>query len=391
MSKQLSLYGIIRERINEAGGFIGFDQFMQAALYEPGLGYYDTKTVFGEKGDFVTASELGPWSTLAMADLVFNAWQQMGAPVAWTLIEQGSGSGQQLASLLDILVQWSMQMPTSVISVEHCAQLRNRQQKLFAERQLDVILVASLRDVLASEHVVFYSNELPDAFPVPCFHYKQGVFYERGVGIDGDAFCWLDADKPMTIINQPMTHPPEITNKLVANWPDSYISEYNPALSVWQQELARIIQSGFVFTVDYGYSQQEYYRQARVEGTLLAHVDQTADEDVLSNPGSRDITAHVDFSALVRAGKQAGLEPLLWMSQGGWLAQSPSVQALIQSLAEQNDKLSMHLLAHAKRMLMPFGMGEVFKLLVQAKGLSAKKPEYLSQFDHLDVLELKSK
>ncbi len=380
MSKQLSLHRIIRERINHAGGFIAFDQFMQAALYEPGLGYYETKTVFGEAGDFVTASELGPWSALAMADLVFDAWRQMGEPVTWTLIEQGSGSGRQLAALLDMLCQFSMQPPETVISVEHCAQLRARQQLLFSERQLSVQIVAGLDDVAATEHVIYYSNELPDAFPVSCFHYHNGVFFERGVGLKGDGFCWLDA-------SEPMQQPPDIGSELIAAWPDDYISEWNPALSGWQQQLARIITSGFVFTVDYGYSQQEYYRQARVEGSLLAHVGQTASEDVLSAPGSRDITAHIDFTALLGAGRKAGLEPLLWMSQGGWLAQSPSVQSLIQSLAAQNDKVSMHLMAHLKRMLMPFGMGEVFKLFIQAKGVDAVTPDYLTRFDHLDALK----
>jgi len=379
MSKQLSLSEIIRQRMKDADGFIPFDQFMQAALYEPGLGYYETKTVFGEKGDFVTASELGPWSSLAMADLVFDAWRQMGEPSRWTLIEQGSGSGQQLASLLDILGQFSMQQPGTVISVEHCAQLRARQGQLFTERELSVQIVAGLDDVAATDHVIYYSNELPDAFPVGCFHYHKGVFFERGVGLKGNDFCWIDAAEPMQTA-------PEIASELVDAWPDDYISEWNPALTGWQQQLARIITSGFVFTVDYGYSQQEYYRQARIEGSLLAHVEQTASEDVLTEPGSRDITAHVDFTALVRAGRNAGLEPLLWMSQGGWLGQSPSVQALIQSLAAQNDKLSMHLIAHLKRMLMPFGMGEVFKLLVQTKGIEAARPAYLTQFDHLDSL-----
>jgi len=380
MSKQLPLNRIIRERINEADGFIPFNQFMQAALYEPGLGYYEAKTVFGEKGDFVTASELGPWSALAMADLVFDAWRQMGEPTSWTLIEQGSGSGQQLASLLDILGQFSMQQPNKVISVEHCAQLRIRQSNLFNKHKLSVQVIPSLQELACMEHVIYYSNELPDAFPVSCFHYREGLFYERGVGLQGDSFCWLDAPDPMQ-------QPPDIAPMLIEAWPDDYISEWNPSLTDWQQQLARIIQSGFIFTVDYGYSQQEYYRQARVEGSLLAHVGQTASEDILSDPGSRDITAHVDFTALAQAGRDAGLSPLLWMSQGGWLAQSPSVQSLIQSLAAQNDKVSMHLLAHVKRMLMPFGMGEVFKLLVQTKGLQAKKPDYLSQFDHLDHLE----
>jgi len=379
MSEHHTLSQIIRQRIDAAGGSLSFDQFMQAALYEPGLGYYDTKTVFGEKGDFVTASELGPWSSLAMADLIFNAWQQMDEPVVWTLIEQGSGSGQQLAALLDILVQFSMHAPQTVISVEHCAALRERQSRLFAERNLDVKQISSLDELEPAEHVIYYSNELPDAFPVPCFHYKDGSFYERCVAYKNDAFVWADAEKPMV-------NAPDIDAGLIQGWSDSYISEWSPALTGWQQQLSTVIKSGFVFTIDYGYSHQEYYRQARVEGTLLAHVGQTATEEVLEQPGSRDITAHVDFSALIKVGHEFDLTPLLWMSQGAWLAQSPSVQSLIQSLAAQQDAVSMHLLAHAKRMLMPFGMGEVFKLLVQSKGIEAKKPDYLKQFDHLDVL-----
>ncbi|MBN4073542.1 SAM-dependent methyltransferase [Mariprofundus ferrooxydans] len=374
-----TLRKIMSQRIAEAGGSLPFDQFMQAALYEPGLGYYDIKTVFGAQGDFVTASELGPWSSLAMADLVFNAWQQMGEPDDWVLIEQGSGSGQQLVALLDILAQFSMAVPKTVISVEHCAALRERQARLFEERSLDVRQCSGLDEIEPVEQVIYYSNELPDAFPVSCFHRKDGAFYERRVAMDGDVFCWHDAQSPML-------QSPEISDDLIAQWPDSYISEWNPGLLAWQQQLSRIITSGFVFTVDYGYSQQEYYRQARIEGTLLAHLDQTATEVVLEQPGSRDITAHVDFTALVQAGRDCGLKPLLWMSQGGWLAQSPSVQALIESLAAQNDATSMHLLAHAKRMLMPFGMGEVFKLLIQSKGLDAKKPVYLDQFDHLETL-----
>lgn len=373
-----ALSEIIRGRIVEAGGMIGFDRFMQAALYEPGLGYYETRTVFGEQGDFVTASELGPWSTLAFADLIVDSWQKLDEPANWTLIEQGSGAGLQLASLLDMLVQLPLKMPR-VISVEHCAGLRARQQQLFSDRRLDVSIVASLSELDPLEDVIYYSNELPDAFPVPSFHYKNGQFFERGVGIDGEGFCWLDGEMPMA-------EPPAVDASLIAAWPESYISEFNPALADWQQELGRVICKGFAFTVDYGYAQQEYYRQARTEGTLLAHLQQSASEDLLTDPGSRDITAHVDFSALVAHGRKAGLSPLLWMSQGGWLAQSPSVQALIDTLAKQNDKVSLHLLAHAKRMLMPFGMGEVFKLLVQSKGIQTTRPAYLKQFDHLDTL-----
>lgn len=379
MSDQRSLTQILRARIESSGGFLPFEQFMQAALYEPGLGYYETKTVFGEQGDFVTASELGPWLTLALADLVHNGWQQLGEPASWRLIEQGSGSGRQIAALLDILQQLPMAFPSEVVSIEHCEQLRARQAALYAERGLSVRIVASPDELEAAEQTIYYSNELPDAFPVPLFHWQQGAFYERGVGLDGDTFCWLDRE-------QPMASPPAIDPELVAAWPEDYISEYNPAMASWQLQIARIVPRGFVYTVDYGYSQQEYYRSQRVTGTLMAHLAQQASEDVLSDPGSRDITAHVDFSELARIGHELGLEPMLWMSQGGWLAQSPSVQALIRSVSAQTDATSLHLLAHAKRLLMPFGMGELFKLLVQSRGVAATRPDYLSQFDHLEQL-----
>ncbi|ATX81673.1 SAM-dependent methyltransferase, MidA family [Mariprofundus ferrinatatus] len=381
MSEHEQLEQIIRERIGEAGNFLTFDRFMQAALYEPGLGYYESKTVFGEKGDFVTAPELGPWLSLGFADLIFWAWNELGQPAEWTLLEQGSGSGKLLASVLDIISQFSMLSPSSIISVERSAQLRNRQAELFAERNLVVDISSTLDEVEPRENIIVFSNELPDAFPVRCFRWRDGHFYERGVTCSENGFAWKDGDSPLV-------DGPDISPELINAWQDGYVSEWNPSLEGWQKQLSGIVISGFVFTNDYGYSQQEYYRQGRREGSLLAHIGQQASEDVLSDPGSRDVTAHVDFTALALAGKTVGFSPLLWMSQGGWLAQSPSVQAFVQSLACQNDATSMHLMAHAKRVLMPYGMGEVFKVLVQSKGFQADRPDYLKQFHHLDLLRL---
>lgn len=380
MSEHQQLYKVIQNRIQEGDGLLPFDRFMQAALYEPGLGYYESKTVFGEKGDFVTAPELGPWLSLGFADLLFWAWKELGQPQRWTLLEQGSGSGKLLASTLGMISQFNMTQPTAVISVERSAQLRQRQQDLFADTGFNVEVISSLDAVEPRENIIVFSNELPDAFPVRCFAYRDGAFYERGVVATETGFDWKNSE---TVIEDG----PEIAAELIAGWQDGYISEWNPGLEGWQQQLAAIVERGFIFTNDYGYSQQEYYREGRREGSLMAHIGQTASEDVLEDPGSRDITAHVNFTALVKAGRAVGLSPLLWMSQGGWLAQSPSVQAFVQSLAMQNDATSMHLMAHAKRVLMPYGMGELFKILIQSKGVESHRPDYLAQFDHLDHLQ----
>ncbi|TLS73611.1 SAM-dependent methyltransferase [Mariprofundus erugo] len=380
MTEQSRLEQIIRTRISDAGGFLPMDEYMQAALYEPALGYYESKTVFGKAGDFITAPELGPWLGLGFADLIANVWQQMGEPEHWTLMEQGSGSGKLLVLVSELLGRMLPAPPSRLISVERSEGLRQRQKALFDERGMHVEQYASLDEIEPVEHIVVLSNELPDAFPVRCFCYRSGQFFERGISVGDDgALAWRSAD-------QPMQAPPAIAAELIASWPDGYISEFNPGLSGWQQSVARIVQRGVVMTLDYGYSQAEYYRPGRVEGTLLAHAGHTAVADVFTGPGSRDITAHVDFTELVRCGRSAGLQPVMWMTQGGWLAQSPSLQSFVESLARQPDANSMHLLAHAKRLLMPFGMGEVFKLLIQSANVAIERPAYLAQFDHLKEL-----
>ncbi|MDQ6956724.1 MAG: SAM-dependent methyltransferase, partial [Mariprofundaceae bacterium] len=131
----------------------------------------------------------------------------------------------------------------------------------------------------------------------------------------------------------------------------------------------------------------EYYRPNRMEGTLMGHKNHQVIEDVLADPGQCDLTAHVDFTDLAKAGVKQGLLPCSFITQGGWLAQSPMLQQAIGDLAQGASLKSMQVLAHAKRMLLPFGMGETFKLLVQGKGKQTC-PDYLRNLDRMRDLRL---
>jgi len=184
-----------------------------------------------------------------------------------------------------------------------------------------------------------------------------------------------------------MTDTPSIDAMLIEAWSNGYISEYNPALFTWQKDVSHVIGNGFVFCVDYGYSQQEYYRPNRIEGTLMGHKAHQVVEDVLADVGLCDLTAHVDFTALAQSGIKYDLLPCSFITQGGWLAQSPMVQQAISELAQDGSLESVQALAHAKRMLLPFGMGETFKLLVQAKGKQTC-PDYLKGLDRMRDLKL---
>lgn len=374
----------IRGQINENKGFLPFDAFMATALYEPGLGYYESAEVFGDKGDFVTGVDLGPWLALGFADLLIWGWEQLGRPEHWSLLEQGSGSGRLLADLLPLLKEHALPFPSDVIAVERSAHMRSRQTERFEALELNVRQLERLDDLEGPlDPCLMFSNELPDAFPVKCFAWRNGKFFERGVGPErnGNGFVWVDAAEPLA-------DPPEVAPSLVAGWPEGYISEWNPGLAAWQASVARAVGRGYVFTVDYGYAQPEYYRSGRPTGTLLGHIGHRTHENVLEGPGSMDITAHVDFTALAKAGRNVGLNPVSWMSQGAWLAQSPSVQHRLATLAASGKVDDIAALAHAKRLMLPFGMGESFKLLIQSRGSQTAKPDYLQQFDKLSALQL---
>jgi len=352
---------------------------MRAALYEEKLGYYESKHVFGEAGDFVTGADLGPWLAMGFADLMFWGWQQLGKPEEWVLLEQGGGTGRLLTQVLRFLQHQNMAFPT-VIAVERSAQMRERQQVHYTEKGFDVQQYVELADVKTDLPVLMMCNELPDAFPVRSFIWRDQYFYERGIQLSDNKFVWSESQKPMT-------DTPSIDAMLIEAWSNGYISEYNPALSTWQKDVSHVIEHGFIFCVDYGYSQQEYYRPNRIEGTLMGHKAHQVVENVLADVGLCDLTAHVDFTALAKAGIKYDLLPCSFITQGGWLAQSPMVQQAISELAQDGSLESVQALAHAKRMLLPFGMGETFKLLVQAKGKQTC-PDYLKGLDRMRDLKL---
>ena len=367
----------ILTRLQENGGAISFQDWMHAALYEPKLGYYESEQVFGQEGDFTTAAAMGPWLALGFAETIQKSWLALGKPENWTLIEQGGGSGDLLCNTLDALKDLGLS-PSQIIAVEISGQLRKRQKENFEKHGFGVLQSATLTDITPVDTAIMFSNELPDAFAVRSFIWKNGQKIERGVDWDGEKFIWTELN---------LMRDSNISNEIQNQWPEGYIGEINPHLPEWQQQISNIMKKGVVLTVDYGYTQQEYYRPQRIEGTLMGHFKHQVVNDVLQlSPGLCDITAHVDFSALKQAGESVALEAMAYTTQGAWLAQSSLVQQHIQKLAENPDVNSIALVTQAKRLMLPNGMGESFKLLIQGKGIENVPNLRIPAFDRLETL-----
>lgn len=382
--KSSPLLNKLKESIAAADGFLPFDAFMECVLYHDDYGYYQQKEVFGAAGDFVTAPDMGPWLSLAFADIIDHGWQQMGCPKQWGLVEQGGGSGRLLSQVVRVLHEHYESSPSHLFAVEKSDYWRAKQTIQYQQSAISVHQVSTLDELSTDVPLLLFSNELPDAFPVQCFVWQQGECVERGIAVnDGGALVWAQAKSAMKTT-------PMIDASIMDAWHEGYISEHNTGLASWQQALGQLLQrnGGIAFTLDYGYSQQEYYRPNRIEGTLMGHKSHQVVHNILTDIGNADITAHVDFTSMARTGMTHGLTPIAYMSQGAWLASSPLLQSGLQQLAANPSTQSMRLIAHAKRLMLPHaGMGESFKLLIQST-MPMVLPEALQSMNRLGRLNV---
>src|SRR5689334_7746405 len=95
---------LLRHRIAERGGRISFRDYMDAALYAPGYGYYAAGTVaLGRGGDFVTSPEVHPAFGQMLAHWLARVDGALGHPAAFDAIEMGAGSGRLAADILAAL------------------------------------------------------------------------------------------------------------------------------------------------------------------------------------------------------------------------------------------------------------------------------------------------
>jgi SAM-dependent MidA family methyltransferase len=200
---------------------------------------------------------------------------------------------------------------------------------------------------------VVFSNEFFDALPVDVAVYRDGAFHEQRVAVVNGRFAWETGPAVSAELDDYFRRyflPPE-----EGRW-----YEANLGALRWSGRIARALLSGYVLTVDYGYTRKESIRFPA--GTLMGYRRHTVREDVLEDPGERDITAHVNFSALEEWADAHGLrtERFETLAQTLLAAGEPDQFA---SVLTSTDALRRRM--QLKTLL--FGMGETFCVLLQRK------------------------
>lgn len=369
---------------------------MAEALYGP-EGYYTRRSrLGGQDADFFTSPELHPAFGGLLGRFAFRVWHALGRPSRFEIVEHGPGTG----ALCRDLLEWAEHRAPAFARTIHY-RLVETSPLLRAAQRATLESAGSLSDRIAwseppssvasgddpadtgsaappggesraNAHPgvstgLILANELVDALPVHIVAVRNGQLRERYVTLQDETLGWLE-DEPST---------PELERyfeRLGLLPGEGCIAEVNLAGATWLEQTALTLQRGALLVLDYGYPAPDLYAPERRFGTLLTYRQHTLGSDPLVHVGAQDITSHVDFTSLARAGECAGLGTVGLISQAsllGRLGLAEIVRAVDRSIldawAHEANRRALQALAE------PSGLGRV-QALLQTRGLPGFDP-----------------
>ncbi|HEY7835438.1 MAG TPA: SAM-dependent methyltransferase [Ktedonobacterales bacterium] len=386
---------LIRAEI-AARGPLTFARFMELALYHPQWGYYagggEGREPVGWRGDYFTSVDVHPLWGRCLAAQLHQMWELLGRPDPFAVVEPGAGRGllarDVWAYALEHTPEWAATLRYALVErLPPGAPLRTQREEELA-RALAALgapaqhtrWVASLAEAAPTGMVgCVVANELVDALPVHRVEARAGALHE--VYVDVGAQGLVERLGPPSR--------PEVADYLDhfripwRGYADGWRAEICLAALDWMREVAGALTRGFVLTIDYGDTARRLYSRHRRHGTLAVYTRHRLGERPLAHPGSQDLTAHVNLTALVEAGRGTGLRLAGLTTQRALLerlgirAQTEALAARLYPAADserdtdrgQADYLRRAALRGAvATLLAPEGLGG-FRVLAQQRGV----------------------
>lgn len=351
------LCALIRDEIASHAGWIPFARYMELALYAPGLGYYTAGArKLGREGDFTTAPEMTP---LFGQTLARQAAQILDSGLD-EILEIGAGSGALAAALLTEL-EGLGKLPRVYYILELSPDLRERERDLLALKVPHLLeRVVWLNRLPTLYQGLIIANEVLDAMPAHLVRAGAGGMEEAGVMLQDGAFAW-DWRPAAAELRSPAE---------ALNLTQGYQTEIQLVACGFVRTLAQSMARGVILLIDYGFPAHEYYHSQRSAGTLMCHYRHRAHADPFFLPGLQDITSHIDFSAVAKAGEQSGMELLGYTGQAQFLINCGITDIMLR-IPPENTAAYLPQAAAAQQLLSPSEMGELFKVIALGKDYAA--------------------
>ncbi len=333
-----------------AQGPISVAQFMSIVLHDPDHGVYAARDPIGRSGDFITAPEISQIFGELIGLWCLDQWQQQGQPAAICLAELGPGRGTLMKDVLRAAqLDAGFVQALDVVLLEASPVLRQAQAQTLAQSGTGLRWVARLDDLPNDKPLFILANEFFDALPVRQYVKGAEGWHERMVN--------LDADGALQFSLSPLAVPGlAVENERGSAGPGA-VYETSPAATALTEEMAaRIsVQGGAALIIDYGYYAGGF-------GETLQAIRQHQPCDLLDNPGSADLSAHVDFRILSAAAKRQSAVTAGPVDQGAFL-QALGYALRAEQLAQRHPAQAEKIRAGYQRLCGPAQMGSLFKVM----------------------------
>ena len=362
------LRGFILSQIEKRGS-IPFSQFMEWCLYHPDYGYYRSERMnIGRDGDFYTSPCVHPLFGGLIAKQLSQMSEQWGGPF-FDVVEQGGGRG----FLCEDVLQWAKKNSSVFYQrlryhlIETSPFLLKEQRERLGEHEKEGKVFwmdpEAFEEGRALVEGCFLSNELVDAFPVHQVIFDRGNLKEIYVTQDHGQLKeqWGKLSDPRIV---------SYFQSMGITLQEGQRAEVNLKALDWMEKVARCLKKGFVLTIDYGYLAKELYGSHRREGTLLCYTQHQTSENPYERLGEQDITSHVNFTGLIQKGEEVGLRFTGLVPQYQFLIALGLLQEMESLGREMPEMDALQFRLSLKHLIEPeMGMGEVFKVLIQHKGI----------------------
>jgi len=381
-SREEELKRLIISEINLKGP-ITFSQFMELCLYHPIYGYYQSNRIkVGKNGDFFTSPCVHP----LFGGLVAKQLSQMAEFLegeTFDILEIGCGNGFLASDILDWCKQKRAQFYKTIkyYLLEANPKFLNYQKERLLEHEKEGKLFYLDQEDFKNARLriqgCIISNELIDSFPVHRVILHNGILKEAYVNQkNGKLIEQWGKISDIRIY--------EYLNSMGINLQEAQMVEVNLKAIQWIEEVSRCLKKGFVITIDYGYLSQELFDVSRASGTLLCYYRHNISDNFFKKLGKQDITSHVNFTALIKKGEEVGLSFTGLVPQFQFLISLGLLQEL-ESLEKGLDPIeALKLRLTLKHLIEPdIGMGEVFKVLIQHKGIEKPNLDGLKGFSSI--------
>ena len=345
-----------------AQGPLTFADYMDTCLYHPEFGYY-TRADVSPRRDYYTSVDVHPMFGSLLARQLQEMWVALGRPEPFDLVEAGAGTGVLARCILDFIAETFGDFYAALRyrAVEVSA-VRRREHATALARHIEngrVESLGTLPDAIPCGCI--FSNELLDALPVRRVSFSGGVLREIHVSHEGGRFQEVELPLSTPVLAGYFTEQGITLH-------EEQQTEAGLGVCRWIRDAGKRLGKGFVLTIDYGREARELYDERHMRGTLLAYQRHRASEDYYRAPGLQDLTAHVNFTALDLWGRKAGLERCGLVSQGNFLM-ALARKSHFAELEGGGEADAARRRLMFKTLIYPEGMGEMFQVFVQRKGI----------------------